>query len=234
MKTKLSKRLSIVASLVDKDRVIDIGCDHGKLVESLFEEGKITYAFVSDISKPSVLKAVKLLTEHNRNFDYAVADGFSPSTKDKKLNQCIISGMGGLEIIKILSANPTNITSYVLQAQNNVLELKNYLIKNKLTIVRDIIVKDKNIYYNVVKVEKLQKQVKPSLFELRFAYENFLNHNEDFYLYLQYLRQKYENIINNLPLFKKSKLRKELNYVNIAIKKWENMYGKDITISKTR
>ena len=66
----LSPRLIKVRDFVDCKRVADIGCDHGKLVEDLFINNMIDYAFVSDISKPSVTKAVELLTKNNRNFDY--------------------------------------------------------------------------------------------------------------------------------------------------------------------
>ena len=80
MKTRieyLRPRLIAVRQLVDKKRVADVGCDHGKLVEDLFRNKKIDYAFVSDISKDSVMKAVDLLTKNNRNFDFGIGDGLS-------------------------------------------------------------------------------------------------------------------------------------------------------------
>ncbi len=225
MGTKISKRLITIAQQITGKRLLDIGCDHGKLVEYLFENEIINYAFVSDISKPSVLKAVTLLTENGRNFDYAVADGFSAEMTDKKLDECVISGMGGLEIIKILNNNTTNITSFVLQPQNNVLELKAYLAKNKFNILCDIVVKDKNIYYNVIKVQKNSSKVKISAFDLRFGKENFINKNYDFYLYLQYLKEKYNKICPGLPPLKKREINKEIKFVNKAIKKWEKLNG---------
>ena len=98
----LGDRLSLVASFVDKERVADIGCDHGKLLEELFRLKKITYAFASDISGPSVNKAVELLSFNKRNFDYAVGDGLEKLEEKHNIQQVVISGMGGLEIIKIM------------------------------------------------------------------------------------------------------------------------------------
>ena len=173
MKTKLSKRLTNVANLITEQRIADVGCDHGKLVEYLFENGKITYAFVSDISAPSVNKAKVLLTQNNRQFDWAVADGTNAILPEHNVNEIVVSGMGGCEIIKILSNDKSNVKKFVLQPQNNEILLKKYLLKNKFNIKRDFIVKDKNIYYNVLSVEKINKKQKISKFNLYFAKENF-------------------------------------------------------------
>ena len=134
----LSPRLVKVREFVDCKRVADIGCDHGKLVEDLFRNNKIDYAFVSDISKPSVTKAVELLTKNKRNFDYAVGDGLEKIETNHNIEQVVISGMGGLEIIKILENNPLLLSKFVLQPQNNELRLKMWLIENNFEILNDL------------------------------------------------------------------------------------------------
>ncbi len=232
MSVKLSKRLNAVYAFVDMACVLDIGCDHGKLIEKLFESKKITYAFVSDISSPSLLKAVNLLKDNNRNFDFDVADGFSNKMLNKNLQQCIISGIGGFEIIKILSNNITDITKFVLQPQNNWLELKKYLVKNNYKIVNDVVIKDKNIFYNVIKTEKTLNKNKLSQFQLRFGDDNYTNKNEDFILYLKYLENKYEKLLFELPKFKKHTIKTEIKFIKKAIIKWEKIYGKNVAISK--
>ena len=129
-KIKLDDRLSAVAGLVrNGKRVADIGCDHGKLLEELFRQNKITYGFASDISAPSVNKAVELLTKNNRNFDYAVGDGLEKIEEKHSIKQVVISGMGGLEIIKIMEDNPLKLDKFVLCPHNNEIVLKNWLIK---------------------------------------------------------------------------------------------------------
>ena len=58
--SKLSKRLQVIADLVNKNNVCDVGCDHGKLVEYLLSNKIVDYAIVSDISQPSLNKAIEL------------------------------------------------------------------------------------------------------------------------------------------------------------------------------
>lgn len=224
-------RLMAVANLVDKSRIADIGCDHGKLLEALFRQGKITYAFASDISEPSVKKAVDLLSKNNRNFDYAIADGLEKINKDHKIEQVVISGMGGLEIIKIMSKNTLGLNSFVLCPHNNELELKLWLIKNNYKIETDIIVKDRHFYYNVLKVEKSEKIKKVKLFDLKFGLDNF-NGNLDFYDYLMYSKNKYINLLKNVPKHKSKPMKIELKFINKALKKWEKLNENNVAISK--
>ena len=67
--------------------------------------------------------------------------------------------------------NHIQINEFVLQPQNNELKLKMWLNKNNYEIVNDFIVKDRHIYYNVIKI-KLGKPKKQSLFNLKFGKEN--------------------------------------------------------------
>lgn len=217
----LSLRLIRIKQFVTGKRVADIGCDHGKLVDDLFKTGRIEYALVSDISEPSVNKAVTLLNKSSFNFDYAVADGLDAIRPEQNIDEVIISGMGGLEIIKILSNNHTLVPSFVLQPQNNELKLKQYLLKNGYNIVRDEIVRERHMFYNVLNVVKTTKHQKLSGFDLRFGKDNF-NNNKDFLEYLNYQNIKYTAMLDNLPPLKKLEAKKELNYIKKAYKKWGN------------
>lgn len=233
MKTNLlSPRLQLVAQFVRCRRVADVGCDHGKLLEQLFVESKIDYALASDISEPSVKKAVALLSANNRNFDYAVGDGLAGIKPSQNIEQVIISGMGGLEIIKIMDNNPLGLDKFVLCPHNNELALKMWLIKNNFKIIDDLIVKDRHIYYNVLNVEKTAKKVKAKLFDLKFGVQNF-NGNADFYKYLMYNYEKYTTLLSQLPRSKEKEIKKELKDIKKAIKIWERVNENNVTISKT-
>ena len=235
MKTKieyLRPRLIAVRQLIDKERVADIGCDHGKLVEDLFRNGKINYAFVSDISKDSVMKAVDLLTKNQLNFDFGIGDGLSTLSEKHNIEQVVISGMGGHEIIKILENNHLNINEFVLQPQNNELKLKMWLNKNNYEIINDFIVKDRHIYYNVMKI-KLGKSKKQSLFNLKFGKENFYG-NTDFYDYLVYNHSKLQQKLFSIPNKKQKEIKKEIKLFKKALKKWGKINENNVAISKTR
>ena len=54
---KLSKRLSIVASLIDSKRIIDVGCDHALLDIYLAQENKDIKIIVSDINENALNNA---------------------------------------------------------------------------------------------------------------------------------------------------------------------------------
>ena len=227
----LTPRLLKVASFVDKTRVADVGCDHGKLLEQLFRQGKISYAFATDISEPSVQKAVDLLTKNNRLFDFAVGDGLEKISLSHNIEQVVISGMGGLEIIKIMENNPLNLDNFVLCPHNNEMNLKMWLINNNYDIINDEIVKDRHIFYNVIQVKKVDKIAKIKLFDLKFGKNNF-NGNVDFYKYLLYSKNKYNKLLKFLPKEKLKELKQELKLINKAIKKWEKSNESNIAISK--
>ena len=208
---KLTKRLSTIASLVNYRKIADVGCDHGKLVAYLFENNLIDYAYVSDISQPSLNKAVRLLNHIKANFDYECTDGISANA-----NQCdlvIISGMGGSEIIKILSKNPTQVTNYILQPQHNEIDLKKYLIANNFCIEQDIILKDKK-FYNVIKCIKCDKKQKISKYNLYFGTNKASN--PDFMQYIDYELNKVSAIISKVPFAKRIKMKKYLKLLNKA------------------
>ena len=171
---KLGKRLEVIASLVDCKRIADVGCDHGKLAYYLLDNGISDYAVVSDISIPSLNKAVDILSKTKYNFDYICCDGLSGYT-GYKVDQAIIAGMGGDEIIKIISNSPINISSYVLSPQHNNIDVKRFMLSNGYSIDYDIIVKEKNKFYNIFKCNKVDIPVELSDYELIIGKDNINN-----------------------------------------------------------
>ena len=118
------------------------------------------------------------------------------------------------EEIKILENNHLKLDSFVLQPQNNELKLKMWLNKNNYEIINDFIVKDRHIYYNVMKI-KLGKCKKQNLFNLKFGKENFYG-NKDFYEYLKYTHNKLQEKLMAIPKSKQKEIKKENN---VAISK---------------
>ena len=148
---KLTKRLAMVASIVSGKIIADVGCDHGKLSEYLLDNGIVDFAYVSDISKGSLQKAIDLLSTKKHNFQAICTDGLIGYKGINDIDQCIIAGMGGNEIVKIISSAPISINSYILSPQHNVLETKKYMISQGYAIDYDIIIKDKHKFYNIFK-----------------------------------------------------------------------------------
>ena len=124
---KISKRLNTIYMLVDKKIIADVGCDHGKLAYNLLVDKVVDKVYVSDISKNSLQKAIDILSRDNLNFTAVCCDGLSKYT-DNNIEQCIISGMGGDEIIKIIKSSPIKINSYILSPQHNIMDVKIFML----------------------------------------------------------------------------------------------------------
>ena len=217
---KLSFRLEFISSLVDERIIADVGCDHGKLVRKLFDENKIDFAYVSDISSSSLQKAIDLLKDKKDKIKAICCDGLS-GYDESKIDECIIAGMGGYEILNIIKNSKVDIQKYILAPQHDNLVLKEYLINNQYKITFDIIIKDKNKFYNIIKCEKCNNPDKLSEFELWFGKDNFENsysaikdYVENNLIKLYIIKQNQKTIDakveKSIMLFEKAK--KELNY----------------------
>lgn len=215
---KLNKRLQKIADLVDKRVVADVGCDHGKIVLYLFENDKIDKAVISDISKPSLQKAVDLLNQNGyTNYIDYFCDGLTKYKESDNVEQIIIAGMGGLEMIQILKNSPISIENVILQPQRNEYEVKQYLIDNNFNILYDIIIEDKDKFYNIIKANKVKNKNEITEFEILFGKQNFEESSNDFKNYLNYLENKYELLLVRLTdQEKKKNIIKVLKNINKA------------------
>lgn len=216
---KLTKRLDLICNLVESRKIADVGCDHGKLTRELFERNKIDFAYISDISNPSLQKAINLLYPYSGRFKAICCDGLQGY--DENIDECIIAGMGGYEIMKIIKNSPIDVKSYILAPQHDIIELKKFLISNYFEIIFDIIILDKGKFYNIIKCKKSTKLCNLSDYDLYFGKENFSNNLSDISKYLdkylemfQKIKENQKNIDEELNhkiyLFQKAK--KEIDY----------------------
>lgn len=192
----ISKRLQVIAQLVNKEYVADVGCDHGKLADYLLRQKKIKHITVSDISRPSLQKAIDLLSKNNYNFDYICCDGLT-GFNEKFIEQCIIAGMGGDEIIKIISNSPIDIESYILSPQHNIIEVKEFMFSIGFCIDFDIIIKDKNKFYNIFRCEKSSNNININYSDMIIGKDNLNNSLSDINEFVDYEISKIENILKN-------------------------------------
>ena len=83
--------------------IADIACDHGYIGIGIYEKGLANKVIFSDISKKSLEKAQKLIQNRNdfANFKFIVGNGLEVLTQQIFLS--VIAGIGGREIVKILS-----------------------------------------------------------------------------------------------------------------------------------
>ena len=159
----VSKRIKTLCSLLEKaETFADVGCDHGYCSLYMLENGLCEHVIFSDISKGSLQKAETLLRSYveSGRATPVLGDGFFgvPSTVDEVL----IAGMGGSEIVSILSHKTHGFLPkrFVFQPMHDTEKLRRYLVEKGAQIERDFTFSDGK-YYDVIvgKNEKAMGQV---------------------------------------------------------------------------
>jgi len=200
------KRLEMIASLVTKDaKIIDIGTDHAYLPIYLYKNNITKNVTASDISENVLLYSKKNIDKSGLSefIKLVQSDGFKNLVDT--YDEAIIAGMGTNTIMDILSFK--NIPdSLIISSHNNLDELRLFMQKIGYKIVKEIIVKEKNIYYDVIKYKKGIDNLTEE--EILFGVSN----DKDYY---KYLLNKYNG------LYQKSQNEKYKLYISLLEKMLE-------------
>lgn len=197
-------RIKALASLVDKDsKLIDIGTDHALLPIYLYENEITKNVTGSDISSNALEFAKVNLEKHklSDNIKLIVSDGFD--NLDDEYDTAVISGMGTDTIKKILDRENLP-KKLIISSHKNVDKLRLFMNKKGYKITKEIIIKDNNIYYDIIKYEKGK--------EILNNYDILVGKSNDSE-YKLYVLDKYKKI------YAKSKNNKYLEYINIIERK---------------
>jgi len=152
---KLTKRQQSIVDLATNLSVtVDVGCDHGYIGVQLLLDHKTNYLIASDISAPSLEKTRKLLQQNNL-LDQAstrVGDGLDIIRTDEKIDQVIIAGMGGKEIMDILKRYPNknSVQHWIFQPMKELSTLREYMQKNNLKILHDVVMTERKKFYHII------------------------------------------------------------------------------------
>ena len=158
---KINNRLKTIGDLVPLSSYpLDIGCDHALLSIYLVKEKGLSKVVASD-NKSGPLKKAK------ENVDFYKVSGKVKLVKKEGLDSytegidtITISGMGGLNINKILDDNRKylkNINTIILSPNNYSLAVKRNLTKLGYHIENETLVKEKNIIYEILVFKKGRK-----------------------------------------------------------------------------
>ena len=181
----MTKRLKTLCSLLQKTDVFaDVGCDHGLCSEYMLQNGLCERAIFSDVSKGSLQKAETLLADYvaEGRAVGVLGDGFVGVPKSVGL--VLIAGMGGSEIVSILSDKTHGFLpqNFVFQPMHDSEKLRRYLVENGGYITRDFTFEDGK-YYDVVcgrKRKENETQQAYSDLEYEFGKENLQTRPEAF------------------------------------------------------
>jgi len=171
------RRIDTLCSLLTAaETFADVGCDHGYCSEYMLKNGLCKRAILSDISKGSLAKAESLLAPYIRS-GVAVAvlgDGFKGVPPDT--DEVLIAGMGGSEIVSILSDEKYGFIPkrFVFQPMHDGEKLLRYLLKNGGYIERDFTFEDGK-FYDVLVGGRIQPNTEQQTYtdaEYEFGKEN--------------------------------------------------------------
>lgn len=207
---KLSKRLSVVASLVPENAVIaDIGCDHALLDIYLSKKKIIKKSFAIDITKGALNQADKNIKLYNaKNIETRLSDGFEKIDIKDNVDTVIMSGLGDAKIINILKEAEeklNKVNNIIIQSNVGVSNIRVYLTCNGYYIDNEKLVKENNIIYTVISFKKGYKSYTKK--EIEFGPVLLRNKDELFNELIINRINKNNYIINKLP---KNKLIKKM------------------------
>lgn len=146
-------RIEILCSYIDNcQSFADVGCDHGYCTQYALKSGKCKSAIIADVSAKCLAKAEKLLSEYIKSgvCRSVCCDGLSDIPE--RTEQVLIAGMGGEEIIKILSQGFIP-RKFILQPMKNAPKLREFLLARGCKITADDIFRNDKFYF-VIKGER--------------------------------------------------------------------------------
>ena len=208
-----SKRLLEIASLVPvHSTVVDVGCDHGLLdiYLTLHRNCKCTASDINENCLKSARENIKKYSLVDK-IKVVKSDGLN-DVKYNKTDYIIIAGMGTNTILRILENH--DVENIIVQTNTDLSDFREAITDNYI-IEDEIVVKEKGIYYVVMKLKKGYKNYK---------YEDYIvgpiiKQKDEYLEYRKFLLQKYTDIYNNIPA---SNINKKLEFRLIvkSIKKY--------------
>lgn len=158
MPIRLDERLTAIAKLVDKGRIADIGCDHGKLSYYLIEQDIANFAIATDISKQSLLKAQELAFNNGvtQILETRLGDGLKP-LKSQEVDTVIIAGLGGdviKEILEVSKKDNKEFKHFIISSNTHVEKVREAISNCGHKIIVDTSVRCSGKNYSIIKTEK--------------------------------------------------------------------------------
>ena len=179
------KRIDTLCSLLSPVSLFaDVGCDHGYCTEYMLKNGLCERAIVSDISRGSLEKAQTLLAPYLATgvATAVLGGGFVGVPKD--VDEVLIAGMGGGEIVGILSDKKFGFMPkrFVFQPMHDAPKLRRYILENGGYIERDFTFEDGKFYDVLVggKKDGTNGSVPYSDAEYEFGRENLKDRPQAF------------------------------------------------------
>ena len=194
----LSKRLLIIASLINKDDVIyDVGTDHGLLPCFLMENNLCKKAYAIDNKEGPINKCKENINKYHLEGKVIpkLSNGIDDIEKD--VTTVIIAGMGFYTLKEILDNKDLSNKRFIVQINKNIYEFRKYLSDNNYKIINEEVVFD-DFFYVIIEFTS-EKGDKLSFEELHFGPILIKKKTDEYIDYLQFERNVLKN--NNMKYF---------------------------------
>ena len=209
------KRIDTLCSLlIPASLFADVGCDHGYCTEYMLKNGLCEHAIISDISKGSLEKAKTLLAAYLAagNATAVLGGGFVGVPKD--VDEVLIAGMGGGEIVGILSDTKFGFMPkrFVFQPMHDAPMLRRYILENGGYIERDFTFEDGKFYDVIVggRADDTNVSVPYSDMEYEFGRDNLKDRPQAFLKRMKKLLKDMNKYLSAPTLQEKSRAEIEL------------------------
>ncbi len=206
----MTKRLEIIAKSIKGGEIFaDVGCDHGMISKYVLDNNLAGKVVASDISSKSLLKAKNLLSNYKDKVEFIVSDGFKNFSVIP--TEAVIAGMGGEEIVSILSSVKNLPNRLILSPQKHQRKVREFLIRKNYKICDDYTIFD-NKFYDIIIAEKGSDKYTEE--ELIFGRDNLKLKSQDFIKKLKSEEEKTKKILSkNLTCDKNLELNNYLNQI---------------------
>ena len=158
---KINNRLKTIGDLVPLSSYpLDIGCDHALLSIYLVKERGLSKTVASDNKSGPLKKARENVNFYKVSDKVELIEAEGLDSYKEGIDTITISGMGGLNINKILDDNKRylkNINTIILSPNNYSDAVKRKLLKLGYYIYNEVLVKEKNIIYQIFVFKKGRK-----------------------------------------------------------------------------
>lgn len=153
-----SPRLEAIAELIPVgSRVVDVGCDHGRLAVGLLATGRASRVIATEVDDAILasLRARDLPAVQDGRLALRVGDGFDALRGEDRADVAVLAGMGASTICGILSSVPrvTGIRRAVLQPQSDAGRLRTWLLDSGWAIADERCVDSRGRFYQIVAAE---------------------------------------------------------------------------------
>lgn len=222
---KISKRLRAIGDLIeDNSFILDVGCDHALLDIYVVTNKKNVRAIASDINEGPLKGARDNIRKYDLEDKIVLSNSDGLESYQEGVDVIILSGLGSTTIIDILIGGKDildNIDEIIISSNNDYDYLRKNLGILGFTVDKELIVKDRNKYYQVIKFKK--GILNYNKYELKYGK---ISSDSTYIEYLNFNRKKLLEIYKLLGFnhfFSRIKIGKEIRYIDRTLQKLKNM-----------